>query len=163
MNAVQRELSDAMQYRECKKRVHQTVRAGHSRIHGLGLYAQRDIKAGEMLVEYVGELIRPELTDKREKYYDARNMGSYMFRIDDKQVVDATLKGGLARFINHSCDPSCISRIITAEKSKRKIVIIAKRNIPQGEELTYNYQVCVCVFREGRKEGWERLREVERG
>jgi SET domain-containing protein len=27
-----------------------------------------------------------------------------MFRIDDHYVVDATLKGNAARFINHSCE-----------------------------------------------------------
>ena len=29
-----------------------------------------------------------------------------MFRIDDTDVVDATMKGSAARFINHSCEVS---------------------------------------------------------
>lgn len=29
-----------------------------------------------------------------------------MFRIDDNLVIDATMKGNAARFINHSCDVS---------------------------------------------------------
>lgn len=49
-------------------------------------------------------MIRAELCDKREKYYDRRSIGCYMFRIDDHLVVDATMKGNAARFINHSCD-----------------------------------------------------------
>lgn len=137
---MQNNLSDAMQYRHCKERMQQTVRVGYSKIHGFGLYACRVIHPSEMIVEYVGEVIRPELTDKREHYYDSRNLGSYMFRIDEKQVVDATLKGGQARFVNHSCDPNCISRIVSTDKGK-KIVIIAKRAITEGEELTYDYQV----------------------
>lgn len=32
-----------------------------------------------------------------------------MFRIDDNLVVDATMKGNAARFINHSCDVRCFS------------------------------------------------------
>jgi len=37
-----------------------------------------------------------------------------MFRIDSWDVVDATMTGNAARFINHSCDvsqliPSCLS------------------------------------------------------
>ena len=59
-----------------------------------------------MVIEYAGELIRSMLTDKREKYYDSRGIGCYMFRIDDDTVVDATLKGNAARFINHACEVS---------------------------------------------------------
>lgn len=49
-------------------------------------------------------MIRASLTDKREKYYDSKNIGCYMFKIDDHLVVDATMKGNAARFINHSCE-----------------------------------------------------------
>ena len=50
------------------------------------------------------QVIRASLTDKREKYYDSKNIGCYMFKIDDHLVVDATMKGNAARFINHSCE-----------------------------------------------------------
>ena len=35
-----------------------------------------------------------------------KNRGIYMFRIDSDAVVDATMAGGPARYINHSCDVS---------------------------------------------------------
>lgn len=62
-----------------------------------------------MVTEYAGEVIRAVLADQREKKYEAMSGrrgvgGCYMFRIDDNLVVDATLKGNPARFINHSCD-----------------------------------------------------------
>lgn len=57
-----------------------------------------------MVIEYAGELIRSTLTDKRERYYDSRGIGCYMFKIDDNLVVDATMRGNAARFINHSCE-----------------------------------------------------------
>ena len=38
--------------------------------------------------------------------YLLQGIGCYMFRIDDVEVVDATMKGSAARFINHSCDVS---------------------------------------------------------
>ena len=63
-----------------------------------------------MVIEYAGEEIRAVLTDKRENYYESKGIGCYMFRIDDEVVVDATMKGNAARFINHSCDVS-FSRI----------------------------------------------------
>lgn len=59
-----------------------------------------------MVIEYAGELIRSTLTDKRERYYDSRGIGCYMFKIDDNLVVDATMRGNAARFINHSCEVS---------------------------------------------------------
>jgi SET domain-containing protein len=59
-----------------------------------------------MVIEYAGELIRSTLTDKRERYYDSKGIGCYMFKIDENLVVDATMSGTAARFINHSCDVS---------------------------------------------------------
>lgn len=69
--------------------------------------------SGDMVIEYAGEVIRAVLADQREKRYEAMSGrrgvgGCYMFRIDDNLVVDATLKGNAARFINHSCDVSLI-------------------------------------------------------
>lgn len=57
-----------------------------------------------MVIEYAGELIRSTLTDKRERYYDSRGIGCYMFKIDENLVVDATMRGNAARFINHACE-----------------------------------------------------------
>lgn len=64
-----------------------------------------------MVIEYAGELIRAgPMTDKREKYYEGRGIGCYMFKIDENTVVDATLRGNAARFINHSCEVSLINQ-----------------------------------------------------
>lgn len=62
-----------------------------------------------MVIEYAGEVIRAALADQRERRYEAARggrgvTGCYMFRVDDHLVVDATMKGNAARFINHSCD-----------------------------------------------------------
>ena len=46
----------------------------------------------------------------------------------------------MARFINHSCDPNCYTKIITVEGQKH-IVIYSKHHIHAGEELTYDYKV----------------------
>ena len=80
---------------------------GKSAIHDWGLFAQEDIGADEMVIEYVGHVIRPVVSDVREKRYEKQGIGSsYLFRIDSDYVVDATKRGNLARFINHSCDVS---------------------------------------------------------
>jgi SET domain-containing protein len=71
---------------------------------GLGLFAGRDLEKHTMVIEYIGELIRNEVANKREKLYEQQNRGIYMFRLDEENVVDATMSGCLARYINHSCE-----------------------------------------------------------
>jgi SET domain-containing protein len=40
---------------------------GSSSIHGCGLFTLMDLIEGQMIIEYTGEVIRPCLTDKRER------------------------------------------------------------------------------------------------
>ncbi|XP_037040768.1 histone-lysine N-methyltransferase trithorax isoform X2 [Bradysia coprophila] len=129
----------AMRYRTLKETYKETVGVYRSHIHGRGLFCNRDIEAGEMVIEYAGELIRSTLTDKRERYYDSRGIGCYMFKIDDNLVVDATMRGNAARFINHACEPNCYSKVVDILGHKH-IIIFALRRIVQGEELTYDYK-----------------------
>ena len=72
------------------------LRFARSPIHDWGLYAMERIARGEMVIEYVGEIIRAQVADKREKAYERQGIGSsYLFRIDEDLVVDATKKGNL--------------------------------------------------------------------
>ncbi|XP_073426510.1 histone-lysine N-methyltransferase 2B isoform X2 [Dendrobates tinctorius] len=137
--ATSLDLPMAMRFRHLKKTSKEAVGVYRSAIHGRGLFCKRNIDAGEMVIEYSGNVIRAVLTDKREKYYDSKGIGCYMFRIDDFDVVDATMHGNAARFINHSCEPNCYSRVIHVEGQKH-IVIFALRSIYRGEELTYDYK-----------------------
>jgi histone-lysine N-methyltransferase SETD1 len=78
-----------------------------SAIHDWGLFAMEPIAADEMVIEYVGQMIRPSVADLRETKYEAIGIGSsYLFRIDMETIIDATKCGNLARFINHSCNVS---------------------------------------------------------
>lgn len=58
-----------------------------------------------------------------------------MFRLDEDRVVDATLSGGLARYINHSCNPNCVAETVEVERDVR-IIIFSKRRIQRGEEVS---------------------------
>lgn len=58
-----------------------------------------------------------------------------MFRLDDNRVIDATLCGGLARYVNHSCDPNCVTECVQIDRES-KILIIANRRIQRGEEVS---------------------------
>ncbi|XP_067634471.1 histone-lysine N-methyltransferase trithorax isoform X2 [Eurosta solidaginis] len=148
----------AMKYRTLKETYKDYVGVFRSHIHGRGLYCTKDIEAGEMVIEYAGELIRSTLTDKRERNYNSRGIGCYMFKIDDNLVVDATMRGNAARFINHSCEPNCYSKVVDILGHKH-IIIFALRRIVQGEELTYDYKFpfedekipCSCGSKRCRK------------
>jgi len=137
--ATSLDLPMAMRFRHLAKNAKEAVGVYCSGIHGVGLFCKREIQGGEMVIEYAGEEIRAMLTDNREKYYDSRGIGCYMFRVDDDFVIDATLKGNSARFINHSCDPNCYSKICDI-LGKKHIIIFAMRKIFPGEELTYDYK-----------------------
>eukprot|EP00257_Ricinus_communis_P025810 XP_025013224.1 uncharacterized protein LOC8280110 isoform X2 [Ricinus communis] len=114
-----------------------------SGIHALGLYTARFISRGEMVVEYVGEIVGLRVADKREnEYQSGRKLqyksACYFFRIDKENIIDATHKGGIARFVNHSCLPNCVAKVISVRNDK-KVVFFAERDIYPGEEITYDY------------------------
>lgn len=143
--------SDLLKFNQLKFRK-KLLKFGKSEIHDWGLFAMEPIAADEMVIEYVGQKVRPFLADYREQKYQKRGIGSsYLFRIDLENIVDATHCGNLARFINHSCNPNCYAKIITIE-SQKKIVIYSKRDIKVDEEITYDYKfpleeekiACLC-------------------
>uniref|UniRef100_A0A8D0HED6 [histone H3]-lysine(4) N-methyltransferase n=1 Tax=Sphenodon punctatus TaxID=8508 RepID=A0A8D0HED6_SPHPU len=131
--------SKSSQYRRLKTEWKNNVYLARSRIQGLGLYAAKDLEKHTMVIEYIGTIIRNEVANRREKIYEEQNRGIYMFRINNEHVIDATLTGGPARYINHSCAPNCVAEVVTFYKED-KIIIISSRRIPKGEELTYDYQ-----------------------
>lgn len=124
--------SDVLRFNQLKKRK-KPVKFARSAIHNWGLYAMENINKDDMIIEYVGEEVRQQIAELREARYLKSGIGSsYLFRIDDNTVIDATKKGGIARFINHSCMPNCTAKIIKVEGSKR-IVIYALRDIAQSK------------------------------
>lgn len=136
------ELPLAMRYRQLRVTCHSRVGVYRSPIAGRGLFCRRHLDPSEMVIEYVGEMIRASLADVREKKYSNRGLDCYMFRVDDDWVVDATERGNAARFINHSCRPNCYSRVVDI-LGKKRIIIFALRQICRGEELTYDYKFAI--------------------
>ncbi len=64
-----------------------------------GLFVKEDCKIGDLIIEYVGKVVQNESTNNNNLYY---------MRINGAQLwINATHMGGLAKFINHSCDPNC--------------------------------------------------------
>ncbi|KAI3372377.1 hypothetical protein L3Q82_022872, partial [Scortum barcoo] len=131
--------SDLVKFNQLKFRK-KRIRFSRSHIHEWGLFAMEPIAADEMVIEYVGQTIRQVIADMREQRYEEEGIGSsYLFRVDEDTIIDATKCGNLARFINHSCNPNCYAKIITVE-SQKKIVIYSRQPISINEEITYDYK-----------------------
>lgn len=60
------------------------------------------------MIEYVGEVIDPdEMADRMERYSnDPKHKHHYFMALKNGAVIDATTRGNISRFINHSCDPN---------------------------------------------------------
>jgi hypothetical protein len=70
------------------------LRFDRSSIHSWGVFADEDIAADVMIIEYRGEILSNAMAEKREKEYEVAKIGSdYMFRIDGVSVCDATRQG----------------------------------------------------------------------
>ncbi|KAG2442275.1 hypothetical protein HXX76_002362 [Chlamydomonas incerta] len=139
--------SVAERYWAMRATVSARLAAGKSAIHGWGAFAKVPHKRGDMLIEYAGELIRPVVSDVREKrmYNDLVGCGTYIFSLNGQQHIDATKAGNMAHLLNHSCDPNCYSRAITLTDpltgvTTDHVIIIAKRDLQPWEELTYDYR-----------------------
>ncbi|XP_023249743.1 histone-lysine N-methyltransferase SETD1B-A-like [Seriola lalandi dorsalis] len=131
--------SDLVRFNQLKFRK-KRICFSRSHIHEWGLFAMEPIAADEMVIEYVGQIIRQVIADMRERRYEEEGIGSsYLFRVDQDTIIDATKCGNLARFINHSCNPNCYAKIITVE-SQKKIVIYSRQPISINEEITYDYK-----------------------
>jgi uncharacterized protein len=111
-----------------------------SAIHGRGLYAAKLIPAGTRIIAYDGERITKAESDRREVKRAARGKRGgdgcvYIFELNRRCDIDGSMAWNTARLINHSCDPNCRTEII-----RGTIWIIAKHDIPEGEELFFDYR-----------------------
>lgn len=149
-NKEQPKISDNHQrkYQELKTiPLEDRLEAQRSHIHGWGLFTKNDIPKHEMIIEYMGEVLRHRVADKREKFYEESGVGScYMFRLDLQRIVDATKVGCMARFMNHSCQNNAYAKVVNVKdaivglEKEQKIIIFANRDIKAGEEITYDYK-----------------------
>jgi hypothetical protein len=115
------------------------LRVASSPIHRWGVYADEAIPARCKVMEYTGEKIDGAELERRQDT-------TYLFRLDDKWLIDGNVGGSGAEFVNHSCEPNLSTRIL-----KGHILYFSGRAIRKGEELTIDYcydgdeQIaCVC-------------------
>src|SRR5579885_2640676 len=82
------------------------------RIPGRGVFATRDIREGERIIEYTGALITNEEADAQCDDESMRRHHTYLFGVDDRYTSDGARGGNEARYINHSCEPNCESVVV---------------------------------------------------
>jgi uncharacterized protein len=119
-----------------------------SAIHGRGLYASKMIPAGTRIIAYDGERITKAESERREQQRQERERAGgdgcvYIFDLNKRHDIDGDMEWNTARLINHACRPNCRTEIIRGQ-----IWIIAKRDIPAGEELTFDYRYGYASWRE---------------
>ena len=107
---------------------------------GVGVRALQPIRAGALLQEYVGILIpiNADVKDQDPVYgmaFNPRPEEGY-----DKSIATISSKryGNWTRFINHSCAANTLFRTMAIGRRMR-IVVLARRDIRFGEELTIDY------------------------
>lgn len=100
-------------------------RVGRSRT-GLGLFAQKPIKKGALIIKYRGRKMRSEKADELDN--------RYIYEINSRWSVDGSPRWNTARYANHSCRPNAES-----DTRGHTIFIRATKNIAAGDEITYDY------------------------
>jgi hypothetical protein len=113
----------------------QTRRSG---VHGKGVFAVQDLAKGEVLIEYVGELISWKEALRRHPHDPKDPNHTFYFHIDEERVIDAKHGGNSSRWINHSCAPNC-----EADEQEGRIFIKTLRKIRAGQELFYDYGLVI--------------------
>ncbi|GAB4819069.1 hypothetical protein N2152v2_006115 [Parachlorella kessleri] len=108
---------------------------------GWGVRAAQPIPRGTFIVEYAGEVINTAECQRRAEDAKRRNEPHfYMMEMAPGQIIDARVKGNVARLLNSSCDPNCeTQKWHDASNGEIRVGIFALRDIEPGEELTYDY------------------------
>ncbi|EGN92578.1 hypothetical protein SERLA73DRAFT_117187 [Serpula lacrymans var. lacrymans S7.3] len=137
------------------------IQRGHSKgldvkegTWGLGTFITEPAKEGDLIAEYVGEIIYEATTESRQDVakYRGRN---YLFGLNDTLSLDSTYVGNAARFINHCADTSgslsncraCV-RLVNDE---HRIGIYAMQDIKAGDEILINYGPSFFLDNNGNK------------
>ena len=98
-------------------------------LDGLGLFAGEDIKKGEMIIEYIGNILNKE---------EAENIATnqYLFEVNKNKTIDGSVRWNIARYCNHACEEAGNAE---SDVKKGRVFIKAIKNIKEGDEILYDY------------------------
>ncbi len=92
---------------------------------GKGLFAVADIQAGEVVAEFDGDTFECE---KASDLPEANK--NHAIQFEEHRWRDSN---GIARYINHSCEPNCGMQGL--------FTIVAMKDIKAGQELLWDYDM----------------------
>eukprot|EP00193_Tetraselmis_chui_P000790 CAMPEP_0177759228 /NCGR_PEP_ID=MMETSP0491_2-20121128/4620_1 /TAXON_ID=63592 /ORGANISM="Tetraselmis chuii, Strain PLY429" /LENGTH=1426 /DNA_ID=CAMNT_0019275043 /DNA_START=230 /DNA_END=4510 /DNA_ORIENTATION=- len=121
------------------------LRVFHTGNRGWGVSSVAGLTRGTFICEYVGEVVDwQECTRRLDEGRQSENgsdVGHYIMELEPGLYIDAREKGNLARLMNSSCEPNAETRKWRdAATGEVHIVVVARRDIQPGEEVTYDYQ-----------------------
>ncbi|KAL3215283.1 hypothetical protein MRX96_006554 [Rhipicephalus microplus] len=109
-----------------------------TRDRGWGIRTRESIKAGEFILEYVGEIVSEQEFRHRmaERYRNDEH--HYCLNLDSGMVIDGYRMAGEGRFVNHACDPNCEMQKWSVNGFYR-VGLFALKDIPGNTEICYDY------------------------
>lgn len=96
---------------------------------GLGLFAGETIKKGEMIIEYIGEILNKEEAEKI-------TTNQYLFEVNRNKTINGQVRWNIARYCNHACEEAANAE---SDIKKGRVFISAIKNIKEGDEILYDY------------------------
>ena len=92
--------------------------------HGRGVFSIKPIRKGEVIAKFDGKIYDYDYPDWNNDLYN------HVIQFEKRRWRDSA---GIARLINHSCDPNCGIRDL--------FKVVAMRKIAPGEEITWDYEM----------------------
>jgi len=127
-----------------KNNVEDGLEVRHLEGKGRGVFASKEFRKGQFVVEYHGDLIEMEEAKRRELAYaqdPATGCYMYYFQFHNKTYcVDATRETErLGRLINHSSKSGNCQTKLQSVGDTPHLILVASRLITAGEEMLYDY------------------------
>ena len=114
------------------------VEIRRSEIHGQGVFALRDFRAGDAIGQYTGRRYGP---DEHHAGWD--DQLTYLFGLSDGSVIDGAQGGNATRHINHACAPNVEAVERRADNDELELIVRATRRIRAGDELFLDYALVI--------------------
>jgi SET domain-containing protein len=110
--------------RAFEPRISAKITRGESAAHGAGAFATETIAKGELIAIFTGRI-----THASEADFD-----DYHLQVGEEHFLGPS--GDLDDLVNHSCEPNAG---FSLESANEMPILIARRDIAPGEEITMDY------------------------